>query len=281
MFDTVHEQLQLSVYQVARTPYRTLRAEIEHGHWAISHVQAGAVETLTRGERHRVPAGSVMIHPPLLPYAEYAAGPGTHEWMVFEAAVLPGMDLFRLHPVAPVVPMAEPAGFSHLFDRLLSAWEKPASPLRDLSVSALAAQLLCLILESWQAMGSPLRSEHLTTARDRFSGLIIYMSQNLGRKLSREDLAGFACLKPNSLDRAFRQVYGVAPMQMLRDLRLQRARHLLESADLTVAAIAELCGFEEVAYFTRVFRRQTGQTPGQHRAGVRAARAGYTFSENA
>ena len=281
MFDPVHQNLQIAVYQVARTPYQTLRAEIEHGHWAISHVCAGAVETVTRGEHHFAPVGSVMVHPPLLPYGEYAEVPGIHEWIVFECAVHLGLDLFRFYPIAPVVQLSSPNAFSRLFDSLLCAWEEPASAFRDLRVSSLVTQILGLLLENWSVTGSRPRSLALTTSQDRFTGLIIHMSQHLHQRLGREELAAFTHLQPNSLDRAFRSVYGVAPMQMLRDLRLQRAQHLLESTDQTVAAIAELCGFEDGAYFSRVFRQKTGQTPGSHRHSVRAARQSYSAAEKA
>ncbi len=275
MTDAVHHQTQLSVYQVARTPYRSLQAEIEHGHWALSFVREGDVETLTRGKRHAAPRGTVMVHPPSLPYAEYAEAPGTHEWIVFECDLRPGLALFRRYPVAPVVPLAEPRAFSALFDPLLRAWEGP-SAFRDVQVSALTLQILALVLESWEASGSPPRPPALMTAQDRFSGLIVYLSQHLDRKLVRDDIAAFAHLQPNHLDRAFRQAYGVAPMRMLRDLRLQRARHLLESSDHTVAAVAEMCGFEEAGYFTRVFRRATGRTPGEYRRSLGAARRTYS-----
>lgn len=140
MPDAVHQRTHLSVYEITRTSYQTFRAEIEHGHWAISFVREGNVETLTRGVRDAAPSGSVIVHPPALPYAEYAEVPGTHEC-----------------PVAAVVPLAEPPAFSALFGLLLRAWEAPASAARDLRVSALALQLLGLILESWQEVGSPPR----------------------------------------------------------------------------------------------------------------------------
>lgn len=276
MTDAVHHQTHLSVYQVDRTPYRSLRAEIEHGHWALSFVREGSVETLTRGQRHAAPGGTVMIHPPSLPYAEYAEVPGTHEWIVFECDARPGLALFRRYPVAPVVPLAEPGAFSALFDPLLRAWEGPPSAARDMHVSALALQILALVLESWEASGSPPRPPALMTAQDRFSGLVVYLSQNLHRKLGRDDIAAFAHLQPNYLDRVFRRTYGASPMQMLRDLRLQRARHLLESSDHTVAAVAEMCGFEEAGYFTRVFRQQTGRTPSEYRHYLGAARRSYS-----
>ena len=279
MPDPVHQQTMLSVYQVARTSYRTLRAEIEHGHWAISFVRDGSVETLTRGARSRAECGTVMVHPPALPYAEYAETPGTHEWIVFECDVRPGLALFQLYPAAPTVALAEPTAFSALFDLLLHAWEGHPSALRDARVSALTLQILAVILEDWQGAGSPPRPPALMTAQDRFSGLIVYLSQHLDRKLGRDDIAAFAHLQPNHLDRVFRRAYGVSPMQMLRDLRLQRARHLLESSDQTVAAVAALCGFEEAGYFTRVFRRIVGQTPGEYRRSIGAACGSYRGAE--
>lgn len=281
MPDAVHQQALVSVYEVARTPYQTLRAEIEHGHWAISFVREGGVETLTGGARDAAPAGSVMVHPPALPYAEYAEVPGTHEWVVFECDVRPGLALLRLYPVAAVVHLAVPAAFSALFGLLLEAWEAPTAATRDLRVSALTLQLLSLVLDNWQASGSPHRPPALMTAQDRFSGLIVFLSQNLDRKMGRDEIAAFVQLQPNYLDRAFRRAYGVAPMRMLRDLRLQRARHLLESSDRTVAAVAALCGFEEAGYFSRAFRRETGQTPGEYRRSLSAARRSYAGADGA
>ena len=265
MPDPVHQSWQISVYQVARSPYETLRAEIEHGHWAISHVRTGQVETVARGERAPAPAGAVMVHPPSLPYAEYASVPGVHEWVVFDCSLSSDLDLFRLHPVAPVVPLQDPPAFSQAFDRLLAAWEEAPSPFRDLRVSALAFTLLSLVLDDWRSAGCPPRPETLATSHDRFTGLIVFLSQNLHRRLTRNDLAAFTHLRPNSLDRAFRAAYGLAPMRMLRDLRLQRARHLLQSTDLTLEAVAQSCGFEDAAYFSRVFRQVMGRTPGQCR----------------
>ena len=265
MPEPVHQHWQVSVYQVARTPYETLRAEIEHGHWAISHVRAGAVETLARGERAPAPAGAVMVHPPSLPYAEYAVVPGVHEWIVFDCSVTPGLDLFRLHPVSPVVPLRDPTAFSRSFDHLLWAWEEDSSPSRDLRVSSLAILLLSQTLDDWRAAGSVPRPLKLATSHDRFTGLVIFLSQNLHRKITRDDLAAFTHLGPNSLDRAFRAVYGVAPMRMLRDLRLQRARHLLQCTPDTLDAVAQACGYEDAAYFSHVFRTATGRTPGQYR----------------
>ncbi len=47
----------------------------------------------------------------------------------------------------------------------------------------------------------------------------------------------------------------------LRQLRIDRARHLLNEAGATVKSVAYDCGFKDPAYFARAFRRQIGRSP--------------------
>ena len=51
----------------------------------------------------------------------------------------------------------------------------------------------------------------------------------------------------------------------VEEKRLERVRHLLETTALPLAAIAETCGFASRQYLSLVFRRRTGQTPGEWR----------------
>ena len=60
----------------------------------------------------------------------------------------------------------------------------------------------------------------------------------------------------------FRAEYGTSPVGYRNSLRIERARELLASGDYTVAEAAYACGFENVGYFCRIFRRETGSTPG-------------------
>ena len=61
-------------------------------------------------------------------------------------------------------------------------------------------------------------------------------------------------------------------MRMLRDLRLRRARTLLESTDDTLDSIAAACGLGDAAAFSRAFKAHYGLAPGAHRRDARQAR---------
>ena len=66
---------------------------------------------------------------------------------------------------------------------------------------------------------------------------------------------------PDYLGRAFRQTYRCTLTEAIHRRRLQRARILLLESAHSVDEIARRCGFEEVGYFRRLFKRHEGLSP--------------------
>lgn len=69
----------------------------------------------------------------------------------------------------------------------------------------------------------------------------------------------------SSLERRFRKYVGRSPQAEIRQAQLKKARSLLRSTDLSLAQIAALSGFKHPEYFSVVFKREIGQTPGNYR----------------
>ena len=255
------EQLHLTLHQAGAAGYASLNIQDQClPFWVVSHVQEGCVETRTGRERRTALSGMVMVHPPGVPFSEVAPGPGRHEFLFLDAKIGSGVDLLRLYPMALTVTLKAPAHWSDTFAALLSD-----SGAMGLAAFSVCVQLLSTLIADWQAAGAVPRPAALETPPDRFAGLVHFMEEHLAEPLGRDDLAAWACLHPGSLNRAFHSAYGVPPMRFLRDLRLARARRLLESTDKTLDTIAALCGFEDPAYFSRAFRARYGLPPGSHR----------------
>lgn len=64
----------------------------------------------------------------------------------------------------------------------------------------------------------------------------------------------------------FKKYYGTSPVQYRNRLRIERARELLREGGCTVSEAAYACGFENIGYFCRYYKRITGETPGDSRA---------------
>lgn len=72
-------------------------------------------------------------------------------------------------------------------------------------------------------------------------------------------------LPERSFKRRFRQATGMTPLQYVHAVRLEEAKHMLETTTLAVDAIAAETGYEDAAYFGRLFRREVKLTPAQYR----------------
>ncbi|MFJ4771439.1 GlxA family transcriptional regulator [Streptomyces uncialis] len=79
------------------------------------------------------------------------------------------------------------------------------------------------------------------------------------------EIATHARTSVRSLNRRFRERTGLTPRQYLLRVRVERARELLETGDLTVDEIAARTGFGSPASLRRHFRRLTGATPSTYR----------------
>lgn len=63
----------------------------------------------------------------------------------------------------------------------------------------------------------------------------------------------------------FRESFGVSMSEYLLELRIDCAKNLLGNGDNTVAFAAELSGFSDVRYFSRMFKKYTGMTPREYK----------------
>lgn len=93
-----------------------------------------------------------------------------------------------------------------------------------------------------------------------------YMTEHAHMSLSLLDLAVSLELTPVQFTRRFRRAYAQTPSEFLNEMRLTRARHLLEGSTLTLDAIAARCGYENGFYLSRVFTQKIGMAPSVYRS---------------
>ncbi len=94
-----------------------------------------------------------------------------------------------------------------------------------------------------------------------------YLEGHYGEKITTKELSKKFGLVPSYLSTLFRQEQGMSPSDYLNRLRIERAKALLlENMFLTVREIAEITGYADQLYFSKVFKKETGMTPSDFRA---------------
>lgn len=83
--------------------------------------------------------------------------------------------------------------------------------------------------------------------------------------LTVEDVLRAVPLSRSALERRFRKFLRRSPQQEIRAVQIKRIKQLLAETDLPLERIAALAGFEHAEYMSVLFKRETGQTPGQFR----------------
>ena len=96
-----------------------------------------------------------------------------------------------------------------------------------------------------------------------------WLQDQLHQRISIEELAERLRCSPRTLARRFQSAVGVTPSTYLRDQRLAAARELLRTTNLSVGEVAYRVGLHDVSYFTSLFRKHNGLTPGRYRKSVR------------
>ncbi|GGW60120.1 hypothetical protein GCM10010503_41720 [Streptomyces lucensis JCM 4490] len=100
------------------------------------------------------------------------------------------------------------------------------------------------------------------------------LDQNLAERYDLATLANAFRVSSRTLLRRFAEETGRSPLAHLQASRVRRARHLLETTDRTVAAVAAAVGYRDPGTFAALFARHTGHSPSAYRAAFhRTARA--------
>ncbi|MFT3760256.1 GlxA family transcriptional regulator [Thauera sp.] len=92
-----------------------------------------------------------------------------------------------------------------------------------------------------------------------------WLQSNMTRELRIAELAAALAVSDRTLIRRFKAALEQTPLAYLQDLRLEAARRLLETGDLSMDAIAGQVGYADTSSFSRLFRQRVGMSPGAYR----------------
>jgi transcriptional regulator GlxA family with amidase domain len=89
-----------------------------------------------------------------------------------------------------------------------------------------------------------------------------YISANLHRPLSTSDLAAESKSSTSTVIRLFRRHLRMTPVEWIRGQRLEQAERLLRTTPLPVRDVGFQVGIPDPFYFSKLFKREKGLTPG-------------------
>ena len=81
------------------------------------------------------------------------------------------------------------------------------------------------------------------------------------KNYSISQIAKECAVSVSGFRRSFKNACGISPMEYKMNIKVNRAKYLLQSTSMSVAEISEFLGFYDAAYFCKIFKKYTGCSP--------------------
>jgi LacI family transcriptional regulator len=112
-------------------------------------------------------------------------------------------------------------------------------------------------------------SDTLAIADPGIAAAMRFIQTRFRERIGVPDVLAAVPMARRSLERKFRQAFGLSVVDRIRQIRVNEARLLLAGTNDPITLIAEKCGFTSYTYMGRVFQNDTGMTPSDYRAQFR------------
>lgn len=200
--------------------------------------------------------GSMYLVPPGTPFSYRPETPSDHYWIHFVSRRLAAIPAGRELQYIPV------SGLDHARQDFRKTLEY-ISNIKGIPDALNARNAVFSLL-------SPLLEKVLTSVPDPavggvFAPVLDYVDSHLAASLQVEDLRKLSSMGRAEFSARFRQTFGIPPKQYLVQRRILRAKHLLWRTKMPVKEIAQQCGFADMRFFCRSFKKAAGMTPGTYR----------------
>lgn len=109
-------------------------------------------------------------------------------------------------------------------------------------------------------------SEHNPREKHTIRDIITFIEQHYGSEISLQDIASHFYVSREYISRKFKQEFGINFSDYLAEYRIDKAKRLMLNPNLKIQQIAEMVGIYDVKYFSKVFKKLTGDSPREYRS---------------
>ncbi len=140
-----------------------------------------------------------------------------------------------------------------------------AQPYFELKAASLVSELVYLLYSSGAVKQCQAQDKRIAHRRALMTLLIDKIEREYTAKITLSDLAEIAGMNEKYLCRFFKSFTGQTPIDYINRLRVDRACFEMTVNKMTVTDAAYECGFNELSYFSKIFKKYKGISPGQYK----------------
>lgn len=283
--DTFKKSIPFKVYCIADN---NITGTIEHTHdyMQIWYVQRGCCEHYTNDNCHLLVKGNLFVLPPFAVHrikvipgeeieiigceflTEFAS---QHESLSDKSNGL--FDFAFLEPflvsMEAVRPRLQLMGKSQLKveELMLEMFYEYCHENKyyEILIKSDLLRLLAIIAREYEEHGDSKSGELFGRYREAISEAIRYIDEHYNCNIYIEDACKIAMMSQTYFTYLFKQITGYTFVEYVNNLRVAKAMEMLNNHSISITDICYTVGFNDAAYFNKVFRKETGLSPRMYR----------------
>ncbi|SDU59204.1 helix-turn-helix transcriptional regulator [Jiangella alkaliphila] len=217
--------------------------------WKLAYYRSGAIDALVDGVSYPITAGTVLVVPPHADHAEVAHTAYSNYFVLVNA---------RPDWPWPLITTDDGANrLGGVFAALVR--EKSAPDEHALAMVDALVQQVDIALRRDHAR------RHDSAARTIVNAVDQLLEERYAEQVRLDAVARDVGVSGSTLRAYFAAELGMSPQARLLEIRLRHAVALLRTSDLTLASVAERCGYHSASHLSRHVKAALSSTPGEIR----------------
>ncbi len=233
----------------------------------LLYIASGKTHFFFNGREEIVTAGHMVIYRPKEEQKYYYYGADQPEvyWVHFTGNDV--KNILRQYGVADsvhVIYTGTSLEYKRIFTQMIQELQMCRENYEEY-LSLLLRQIFIMIRR--QSAGRPKPS--FSYLEQEMEAAVAYFQEHYNTSFRIENYAASRGMSTSWFIRSFKEFIGSTPMQYILSMRIANAQSLLETTEYNVTEIADIVGYDNPLYFSRLFKKQSGLSPSEFRKKIR------------
>ena len=147
-----------------------------------------------------------------------------------------------------------------MFAAILRTYTNPENYVYHAKLRAKVLDFMVFLCESHGKL-SDTREHGYDKNFDSIRRAIIYIREHLSERITIDSLAEMVGISKFHFIREFKRITHYTPILYITIVRIETARRLIAETDINISEISDKCGFDNLSYFSKTFKKYTGISP--------------------
>ncbi len=239
------------------TPEDHTNSNIRQDYYLI-YVVSGELEIEYNDKTKSATVGDVVVFSPNNEYAIRIFGDGEKNYLWVHFTGNDAEEKLSLYKIELFPTVHKTNTSNHINERFKNLFEgfSKNDSFKKYDLSSLLDRLLIEVGRAIEAQ----KNDRLVLSKS-----IRYINEHYTEKIKITDLAKMENMCATTYNLRFKEIMGLPPTKYIINLRMNLAKDLLEFSDFTISEISLMCGYENLHFFSRVFKENTGLSPTEYR----------------